>query len=116
MPRQSRRATAGGHEPGHLRHGGDDIRCGQPAELFRRLAPTSNRRMRQARAAGDRSAPPVRCQSHLLPAGTGKVVFMRLKQLVIAATPLARPAHCWADRCRVAAAAREMAADGWYQS
>jgi len=64
----------------------------------------------------DRSAPPVRCQSHLLPAGTGKVVFMRLKQLVIAATPLARPAHCWADRCRVAAAAREMAADGWYQS
>jgi hypothetical protein len=32
-------------------------------------------------ARRDRSAPPVRCQSRLVPAATGKVVFMRVKEV-----------------------------------
>jgi hypothetical protein len=79
MSRQSRRATAGGYEPGHLRHGGDDSRCWPSCFI-------EWRRSRTAACAG--SAPLVRRQSHLVLAATGNVVFMRVKELVIAATAL----------------------------
>jgi hypothetical protein len=42
----------------------------------------------------DRAALPVRRQSHLVPAATGIVMFMRVKKLVIAATALVASCSC----------------------